>query len=224
MIDEIIQYNQTFTAGKGYLPYQAEKYPKKKLAILACMDARLIELLPAALGLKNGDAKIIKNAGGMVLDPYDSAVRSLLIALLELKAEKIMVIAHTDCGVRGMETSTIREHLIQRGISRESMEAFEAAGGSLENWFDGFLSPEDSVVRSLDILRNHPLMPADVEIRGFVMDVHTGGLKEIPALWPHCHRNTQRAVFPQDIHHVICNRNAAGGSASLVPVYLNGPA
>ena len=61
MIDQIISYNKTFVAQKGYEKYITDKYPEKKLAVLSCMDTRLTELLPAALGLRNGDAKIIKN-------------------------------------------------------------------------------------------------------------------------------------------------------------------
>ena len=62
MIDQIVHYNKEFVAAKGYEQYRTDKYPDKKLAVLSCMDTRLTELLPAALGLKNGDAKIIKNA------------------------------------------------------------------------------------------------------------------------------------------------------------------
>lgn len=63
MIEQIVEYNKKFVENKGYEPYLTSKYPNKKLAVLTCMDTRLTELLPAALGLKNGDAKIIKNAG-----------------------------------------------------------------------------------------------------------------------------------------------------------------
>ena len=76
MIDQIIEFNKTFVAQKGYEKYLTDKYPDKKLAVLSCMDTRLTELLPAALGLKNGDAKIIKNAGGLVISAFDSAMRS----------------------------------------------------------------------------------------------------------------------------------------------------
>ena len=71
MIDQILDYNKTFVAQKGYEKYITNKYPDKKLAVLSCMDTRLTELLPAALGLKNGDAKIIKNAGGLVISAFD---------------------------------------------------------------------------------------------------------------------------------------------------------
>ena len=83
MIDDVLNYNRQFVASKGYEKYITSKYPDKKLAVLSCMDTRLTELLPAALGLKNGEAKIIKNAGGLVISPYDSAMRSLLVAIYE---------------------------------------------------------------------------------------------------------------------------------------------
>ena len=63
MIEEMLAYNREFVKNEGYKEYITNKYPDKKIAILSCMDTRLTELLPAALGLKNGDAKIIKNAG-----------------------------------------------------------------------------------------------------------------------------------------------------------------
>ena len=73
MIDQIIQFNKQFVESKGYEKFITDKYPNKKLAVLSCMDTRLTELLPAALGLRNGDAKMIKNAGGLVISPFDSA-------------------------------------------------------------------------------------------------------------------------------------------------------
>jgi hypothetical protein len=75
MIDEILKYNKKFVESKEYEKFETSKYPDKKIAILTCMDTRLVELLPAALGIKNGDIKLIKNAGGMVSSPFGSAVR-----------------------------------------------------------------------------------------------------------------------------------------------------
>ena len=71
MIEDILKYNKEFVEKKAYEPYLTSKYPDKKLAILTCMDTRLTELLPAALGIKNGDAKIIKNAGGVYREWMD---------------------------------------------------------------------------------------------------------------------------------------------------------
>ena len=70
MVEEILAFNEQFVEKKGYEKFITNKYPDKKLAILSCMDTRLTELLPAALGLKNGDAKIIKNAGAVISHPF----------------------------------------------------------------------------------------------------------------------------------------------------------
>ena len=99
MIEEMLAYNREFVRSKGYEKFQTSKYPDKKIAILTCMDTRLVELLPAALGIRNGDVKRIKNAGGMITGPFDSAVRSLLVGIVELGVEEVMVIGHNDCGV-----------------------------------------------------------------------------------------------------------------------------
>ena len=74
MVEEIIAFNKQFVENKGYEKYITNKYPDKKLAILSCMDTRLTELLPAALGLRNGDAKIIKNAGAVISHPFGSVI------------------------------------------------------------------------------------------------------------------------------------------------------
>ena len=78
MLEDILKYNREFVERKGYEKYITNKYPDKKIAIVSCMDTRLTELLPAALGLKNGDVKIIKNAGGTISQPFDSVIRALL--------------------------------------------------------------------------------------------------------------------------------------------------
>ena len=70
MIDELLNFNKIFVETKAYERFLTTKYPDKKIAIVTCMDTRLVELLPAALGLKNGDVKIIKNAGGTIPIPW----------------------------------------------------------------------------------------------------------------------------------------------------------
>ena len=107
MIDEILAFNRRFVAEKGYERFITDKYPNKRIAIVTCMDTRLVELLPAALGLKNGDVKIIKNAGGTITNPFDSTVRSLLVAIYELGVQEVMIVGHTECGVQGMDLSLI---------------------------------------------------------------------------------------------------------------------
>ena len=153
--------------------------PDKKLAILTCMDTRLIELLPAALGIKNGDAKIIKNAGGTMVHPYGSVVRSLLVGILELGVEEVMVIGHTDCGVQGMVGKEMLELLEKRGIDKQHIDIVRHSGINLENWLGGFESVESSVHETVKGLKEHPLMPKDVKISGFIMNSETGLLTKV---------------------------------------------
>lgn len=179
MIEQIVEYNKKFVDNKGYEPYLTSKYPNKKLAVLTCMDTRLTELLPAALGVKNGDAKIIKNAGGVMVHPYGSVIRSLLVAILELGVEQIMVIGHTDCGVQGMDGNELLGELVERGIDKEHIDIVRHSGINLEKWLGGFESVEKSVEETVHALKIHPLMPKDIEIKGFIMDSETGKLTEV---------------------------------------------
>lgn len=180
MLNEILNFNREFVARKDYLPYQTTKYPDRKLAILTCMDTRLTHLLPAALGLKNGDVKMIKNAGGVVLAPYGGVVRSLLVAVLELGVEEILVIGHTDCGVCGMRPEVMRQHLLARGVSPETLETIDREGTvDLDAWFTGFAGEEQAVRDSVAMLRAHPLLPKDVAIHGLIIDSNTGALRPL---------------------------------------------
>ena len=90
MIDDILEFNKKFVESKGYEKYITNKYPDKKIAILSCMDTRLTELLPAALGIRNGDVKIIKNAGGVISHPFGSVIRSLMVAIYELGVKEVI--------------------------------------------------------------------------------------------------------------------------------------
>lgn len=179
MIDEILKYNEEFVKRKDYEPFITSKYPEKKLAIVTCMDTRLVELLPSALGIRNGDAKIIKNAGGVISHPFGSAVRSLLIAIYELGVEDIMVIGHTDCGVQHMDSVKMLQSMRQRGVSSQVVETMEYCGINFDEWLSGFENVEESVKRSVNLLLEHPLIPEDVHIYGLVMDSTTGELRTI---------------------------------------------
>lgn len=179
MIQEILEYNKKFVAEKRYEQYAASKYPNKKIAILTCMDTRLVELLPAALGLKNGDVKIIKNAGGVVTNPFGSVIRSLLVAIIELGVEEIMVIGHTDCGVQHIDSEMMIHHMLERGVPQDHIDLMKYCGIDFESWLAGFDTVEQSVQETVDTIRNHPLIPADIRIGGYVINTETGELSVI---------------------------------------------
>ena len=180
MIEQMLEYNKKFVENKEYEKFATSKYPDKKIAILTCMDTRLVELIPRALGIKNGDVKMIKNAGGMITNPFDSAVRSLLIGIVELGVEEIMVIGHTDCGVAGINADMMIKHLLERGVSQDHIDMMRYCGVNFEEWLQGFDTVENSVEETVDFLINHPLMPKDVVIKGYVIDTETGELQPLP--------------------------------------------
>ena len=177
MIDDILQFNRRFVADKGYEPFVTDKYPAKKLAILTCMDTRLTVLLQEALGLKNGDAKIIKNAGGVVPSETDSAIRSLLVAIYELGVTEVMVIHHSTCGACHMSYGHFKPHMLEHGIPEAVLAYWEARG--VADWLEGFHDTEASVRKTVAAIVNHPLVPKDVTVRGFIIDSVTGELSEV---------------------------------------------
>ena len=179
MIDDILEFNRRFVREKGYEPYITTKYPDRKLAVVTCMDTRLTELLIAAMGLRTGDAKIIKNAGGVISSPFSTEVRSLLVGIYELGVEDVMVVGHTDCGAQHISGPDMVEAMRSRGIPERSIEACRYFDVDFDKWLCGFDSVEESVRRSVAVLRNHPLIPEDVRISGFIIDSVTGELTEV---------------------------------------------
>lgn len=171
-----MEHNREFVARGDYKKYATTKYPDKKIAIVTCMDTRLVELLPAALGIKNGDVKMIKNAGGTITNPFDSTVRSLLVAVYELGVNEIMIIGHTECGVQGMDAKEMLEEMRHRGISEEHITLMKHCGIDLLSWLHGFEDTEEAVMETVDLVKNHPLMPSDVTVRGYIMHSETGEL------------------------------------------------
>lgn len=179
MIEEMLRFNRRFVETKEYEKYKTSKYPDKKIAIVTCMDTRLVELLPAALGIKNGDVKMIKNAGGTITNPFDSTVRSLLVAIYELGVTEVMIIGHTGCGVQGMDANEMLNLMRSRGISDEHINLMMHCGIDLKSWLHGFEDTHAAVEETVDLVRNHPLIPTDVTVKGYIMDSLTGDLSAL---------------------------------------------
>ena len=176
LLTEILDHNKDFVDAGEYVQFFSDKFPNRGLAILSCMDARIIELLNQALGLKNGDAKMIKNAGALVTHPWGSVMRSLLVAVFELRCKEIMVVAHYDCGMRGLSSQHVLEQAEAAGIPRQNIDTLRNAAIDLDGWLTGFDDVGQSVRHSVDMIRNHPLMPKSVPVHGLVIHPTTGKL------------------------------------------------
>lgn len=135
--------------------------PLSGLAILACMDARLD--VEETLGLRTGDAHIIRNAGGLATD---DAIRSLIVSQELLGTDEVLVIGHTGCGLEGADENAIRDDLAAR------------TGQRLDLALGSFTSVEVSVVAQVERLRAHPWV-RQVPIHGLIFDVATGRLIEV---------------------------------------------
>ena len=181
VLNEVIAANQNYVAQfgeKGKLPMP----PGRRFAILTCMDARLDPAKYA--GLSEGDAHVIRNAGGRA---SDDAIRSLVISHKLLGTNEWFVIHHTDCG---METFTneiisglLKENLESATIDEKGWQNVKNGGGSSEGKFINWLTIsnlEESVLSDVKRIRNHSLVSKTVTIYGYIFDVRSGKIIEVP--------------------------------------------
>src|SRR5438067_9919901 len=157
VVDEVTEANQSYASGfaKGDLPMP----PARKFAVVTCMDARLD---PArSLGLEEGDAHVIRNAGGLV---NDETIRSLVISHHLLGTEEAVVIGHTDCGMLTFTNNDLHGKL---GPESESID------------FEPFPDVAERVRQSVETIRTHPLLPDAFGASGFVYDVETGRIEPV---------------------------------------------
>ncbi|WP_317854936.1 carbonic anhydrase [Chakrabartyella piscis] len=178
-VAKILQYNEVFVDNELYLKYTTSKYPDRKIAILSCMDTRMTQLLPAALGLKNGDVKMITNAGALLTHPCGSGIYSLLVAIYELDVDTIMVVGHDDCGGKALNGVEIVEKMRARGVTQDALDHAAEHFMPVEEWMTGFGDVEHSVQHTVEIIANHGLIPKEIEVFGFVMDPETGLLRAV---------------------------------------------
>ncbi|HDR8155138.1 TPA: carbonic anhydrase [Bacillus cereus] len=177
LLQDILSFNEKFVENKKYAPREATKMPKKRMVVVSCMDARLIELLPKALDIHDGDAKVIRNAGGKIASPFDSVMQSVVASVYDLNADEIFLIGHHRCGASQTNPKGTLQKILDRGVaSPEILAAIEYAGVDLEKWLFGFDDICDSTQANVDLVRNHPLIPKDVPVHGLVIDPHTGKL------------------------------------------------
>lgn len=179
IVPQLMEFNKQFVEEKQYEAYLTDKFPEKKIAILTCMDTRLVELLPKALNLRNGDAKFIKNAGAILTQPFGSAMRSILVAVYELGAREVLVIGHHGCGMTNLDTQGMISKFADHGIDPLAVQTLENAGIRMERFLRGFASAEEGVMHSVRMIRNHPLFPKAIPVHGFVIHPETGELEVI---------------------------------------------
>ena len=181
VLDEVLSANEDYAAAFGAKSELALP-PARRFAILTCMDARLDPAKYA--GLSEGDAHVIRNAGGRA---SDDAIRSLVISYKLLGTQEWFVIHHTNCGMEFFDDDRMRDLLAQSLETAElGPDGFQDVGsgpGSAEARYIDWLTISDgerSVVEDVGRIRAHPLVPPRIPIYGYMYDVTTGRLVEIP--------------------------------------------
>jgi carbonic anhydrase len=178
-INEILEYNRQFVENKEYEAYRTSKFPEKRIVVVSCMDTRLTELLPKAMNFKNGDVKLIKNAGAIISQPFGSVMRSLLVAIYELQADEIFIVGHLDCGMAALNSDHMIEMIKERGISDTVLNTLENSGIRLSKWLRGFDNVNEGVIQTVNLINKHPLLPANIPVHGMIIDPDNGALELI---------------------------------------------
>lgn len=162
VIDQTLAANEAYA--REFALGQLAMPPARKLAVVACMDARLT--VEKVLGLETGEAHIIRNAGGIVTE---DALRSLIISHHLLGTQEIMLIHHTDCGMLTFSDEELAGKLrAQTGTASVAPARFHT-----------FSDLEEDVRLQMEKIRSHPWIPGSIPVRGFVFDVKTGRLSEV---------------------------------------------
>lgn len=176
-LQSILEFNRKFVEDKEYEKYLTGKFPEKRMAIVTCMDTRLVELLPKAMNLRNGDVKLIKNAGAIISQPFGSVMRSLLVAIYELQAQEVYIVGHTGCGMAALNSERMIDSIRERGISEDVLNTLENSGIKLKKWLRGFDNEKEGVIQTVGIVKKHPLLPPDIPVHGMLIDSTTGELE-----------------------------------------------
>jgi carbonic anhydrase len=161
-IDEVLAANEQFA--RDFTHWGLHHKPSRQLAALACMDCRIN--VEVALGLKPGEAHVIRNAGGIVTE---DVLRSLILSHHLLGTQEFMVINHTECGMSSFRDEELREELERRTGTATVIPAH----------FHSFTDLEANVRRQVQKVRTHPWIPKEIVVRGFVYDVRSGKLSEV---------------------------------------------
>ena len=171
LIDNILKINYEFTKKGDINASKISKYPCKKIAIITCMDTRLIDFLEPALGINRGDAIIIKTAGNIVSNDFNDIIRSLLICIYQFNIKDIIVIGHYDCGMHSVSSTLLINKMLDNNINIEKINLIKE---DLFSWINNFSNPKNNVIQSVNNIINNPIIPKNIFVHGMLIDPNSG--------------------------------------------------
>lgn len=185
LLSEILENNKQFLQTTR-LPLISHA-PRKHLAVVTCMDCRLLEMFEPALGLKRGDAVELRTAGATISQPEreraaNDLIRSLAGAIYLLDVRKVLVVGHTQCGLSHVEPAALTGSMQALGVDPQQLIEQEGLGNmeGLINWVGAFSDVHISVQETVQVIRNSPYLPK-LPVHGLVIDITTGELTVVDA-------------------------------------------
>lgn len=176
-INKIVEFNNNYVAEHPELGEAGlTSKPMKKIAIVTCMDTRLVCMLEEALGFGRGEVITIKTAGNSVTQPIDNIVQSLLVSTYGMGITDVLVIGHENCGMIDFSAPQFMEQMKSKGINEDAIRMIEPG---LIDWMDRFHISEDNVKYTVKFLRHHPLFPRGMGFYGGMMDPDTGAFRYV---------------------------------------------
>ena len=148
--------------------------PTRHIMVITCIDCRLIDLLEPAMGIKRGEANIVKTAGNHVPPGMNDTIKTVLVGIFELGVTEILIVGHYDCGVAAATKNSIMTKMQKQNIDADCLKENEAAIG---DWLDNYTDPKANVKVSVTNLRSNKLIPKTVPIHGLVIDPDNGKLE-----------------------------------------------
>lgn len=174
----VLAANRKFLEEGAHKGVPTDNLPERRLVIVSCIDTRLVGLLEPAMGITQGDAKIVKVAGGQVRHPFGSAMHSILIAVHMLTAREIMIVGHHDCGMRTVHTDQFVKRMIENGVSPDTIRTVERTGIDIGRFLERFDNVYDSVRSTVTLVSQHPfLRGTGIPVHGLVIDPVSGALE-----------------------------------------------
>jgi carbonic anhydrase len=185
LLDEILASNEQFLQSTRLAPIGHA--PRRRLAVVTCMDCRLLEMFEPALGLKRGDAVELRTAGATISQPEreraaNDLIRSLAGAIYLLGVRRILVVGHTQCGLSRVEPAVLTSSMQALGVDPDQLIEREGLGSldGLVKWIGAFSDVHLNVKETVQVIRSSPYLPK-LPVHGLVIDIATGKLEVVEA-------------------------------------------
>lgn len=176
MLNKILEHNKKFVEERkaAGLDKPISGHAQQNVMVFTCMDTRLVDLVEPAMGFKRGDIKILKNAGNIIRDGCDDIIRCITVGTALMGLSEVYVVGHKDCGMTKLTPEAVREKMLARGISKETLDSID-----IEQWIGILKDERQNVLEAVRKIKESPFIPKDISVYGLMMDPNSGEIEVI---------------------------------------------